>query len=70
MHKKEAKKVHVVQSFVAPEDFTMNDRKVKKGSWVVVSKILNDGIWDKVKKKEYTGYSIGGRGKRDPVENK
>ena len=38
------------------------------GSWVLATKINDDKIWDMVEKKEITGYSIGGKGRRIPVE--
>ena len=50
----------VVESYIAPVDFTMGDQEVTKGSWVLVTKILDDDIWEKVKKGELTGYSMGG----------
>ncbi len=71
MHKREARKVNLVESYVAPTDFKMGDKKVKKGSWIGVSKVLDhktNPLWNKVKKGEYTGYSIKGKGKRTPVE--
>ncbi|NUP12895.1 MAG: hypothetical protein HOW73_43200 [Polyangiaceae bacterium] len=52
--------VQVVESFIAPIDFSMNDQLVKRGSWVMVVKVLNDDLWSRVKRKEITGFSIGG----------
>ena len=69
MHKKEAQQVTVVENYIAPEGFKLGEGEVSKGSWVMVSKVRNDKIWDKVLKGEYTGYSIGGRGKRVPVDD-
>ncbi len=68
MHKKEAPGVKIVESYLSPVDFELNGQEVKKGSWVVVSKIKDDKLWKKVKDGEYKGYSIGGKGKVTPVK--
>jgi len=68
MHKKEAPGVKIVESYLSPVDFEFNGQEVKKGSWVVVSKIKDDKIWKKIKDGEYKGYSIGGKGKTTPVK--
>mgnify|MGYP001564862500 CR=1 FL=1 len=68
MHKKEARGVVVVESYVAPVDFVVEDKDITKGTWIVVSKINSDKIWNLVKEGKYTGYSIGGRGKRIPIK--
>jgi PBSX family phage portal protein len=31
-----------------------------KGTWIMMSKIYDDGIWEGIKKGDYLGYSIGG----------
>jgi hypothetical protein len=38
------------------------------GSWVLATKITDDRVWDMVEKGEITGYSVGGRGRRIPIE--
>ena len=50
--------VYVVESYIDKED----------SSWILVTKVESDDIWDKVQKGEITGYSIGGKGKRTPIE--
>lgn len=50
----------VVESYIAPVDFTLNGQKIKKGSWVISIRILDDVLWKKVEKGEYTGVSVGG----------
>lgn len=67
MHKKTTQDVIVVENYLAPVDFEINGGTVTKGSWVMVSKIKDAKMKEKVKKGEYTGYSIGGRGKRTPI---
>jgi hypothetical protein len=53
----------LVESFLAPLDFVMNNRTVKQGSWVMTVKVLDSKIWKMVKAGQITGFSIGGRAK-------
>jgi hypothetical protein len=55
------KKFQLRQSYIAKTDMDLGNRKIKKGSWVIEVKVLDDDIWDKIKKGEITGFSIGGR---------
>jgi hypothetical protein len=68
MHKKTTPHVVMVENYVAPSDFELNGETVTKGSWVMVSKVKNKDIWKKVEDGEFTGYSIGGKGKRVPFK--
>lgn len=52
--------VNLVESYIAPVDFELNGVAVKKGTWVMTTKINDDELWDKVQKGEITGYSVGG----------
>ena len=54
----------VVESYITPEDTVLQNQEVKKGTWIVVSKIHSDELWMDIKAGHYTGYSIGGTGKR------
>lgn len=49
----------VVESYIAPVDFSINGEDVKKGTWVLVSK-ASEEVWDKIKKGEITAYSLYG----------
>ncbi|ANB56362.1 phage protease XkdF family protein [Anoxybacillus sp. B7M1] len=49
----------VVESYIAPTDFTIGNEEIKKGSWVLVTK-ASDEIWEQIKKGEITGYSMAG----------
>lgn len=61
-----------VESFIAPVDMKLEgphgEQQVTRGSWVLGVKIHDDDIWDKVQSGEYTGFSVGGFGLRDPGE--
>jgi hypothetical protein len=64
----------VVESWIAPVDFDWPQENgdtyhVTKGSWIVTTHFPSDTLWDRVKKGEFGGYSIRGRGKRRPIES-
>lgn len=61
MHRFNTDKVRPVESYIAPTDFQLGNKLVKKGSWVLVSKVFDDAIWAKVESGEFAGYSLGGR---------
>jgi hypothetical protein len=60
-HRKDiSDRVKVVQSWVVPEDWNLDNRVVKAGSWVVVLKVLDDALWGLVEKGTFKGVSIRG----------
>lgn len=58
-HDFEAGVGEVVESYIAPADFSIGEQEVKKGSWVLVTK-ANEEIWQQIKKGDITGYSVAG----------
>lgn len=52
--------VDLVESWVSPLDMVMGEEKVKKGTWVMTVKVLDDALWRQIKSGEITGFSIGG----------
>jgi site-specific DNA-adenine methylase len=59
-------KVKVLESFLAPTDFVLGDLAVKKGTWMLAVRVLDDALWEQVKTGELTGFSIGGSARRVP----
>ncbi len=53
-------KLKIVESYITQTDMELNGQIVKKGSWLMGTLVLDNEIWDKIKKGEITGYSIGG----------
>ncbi|OLN21859.1 terminase [Domibacillus antri] len=49
----------VVESYIAPADFTIGEETITKGSWVMVTK-ASDEIWEEIQKGNITGYSMAG----------
>jgi hypothetical protein len=60
MHKSDARKSFIIENYQAPINFEFNGRHIKKGTWMLTTKILDDGLWDDIRTGKYTGYSIGG----------
>ena len=48
-----------VESWVAKSDMVLGEGTIKKGDWVMTSRIDNDEIWQMCKNGDFTGYSIG-----------
>ena len=56
----------VVESYIAPADFWLGDQLVRKGSWVMATR-FSEETFEKIAAGEYTGYSIEGVGRREPI---
>lgn len=65
MHKGKNVKVKILENYIAPVDFTIEKRNVKKGSWVLVTRILDKKLWKEIKAGKLTGYSMAGYAKVD-----
>jgi hypothetical protein len=52
--------VDLAECYIAPVDFELGGEAVTKGSWVMVTKVVDDALWEDVKSGKFTGYSIGG----------
>lgn len=59
-------RIKILESFLAPVDFEINGRMVKKGTWLLGMRIVDDGIWKDIKSGKLTGLSIGGTAVRIP----
>ncbi len=57
----------IVENYIAPVDMVINNETVKKGTWLM-GVIWSPEYYEKVKKGEITGYSMGGTAIRIPVE--
>ena len=58
--------VKVLESYLAPTDFTVGELTVRKGTWMLAVRVLSDELWDRVKSGDLTGFSIGGSARRVP----
>jgi len=58
--------VKVLESYLAPTDFSVGELTVRKGTWLLAVRVLDDALWDRVKTGDLTGFSIGGSARRVP----
>jgi hypothetical protein len=63
-HRNIAKGVELTDSYVCQGPTKIGNKTVKKGTWIIGVKVLDHGLWKRIKGGEYTGFSVGGRGNR------
>ncbi len=63
-HSQDLQDVQVVESYIAPVDFNIDGQTIRKGSWVLVTRVLNEALKDAILKGEITGYSLEGTAAR------
>lgn len=63
MHKGNKVKVKVLESYVSPADFTIEEQSIKKGSWLLTVRVLDKKIWKAIKDGKLTGFSMAGYAK-------
>lgn len=67
MHKELANdRVDLLESYLAPVDFSIGDQVVKAGTWLMAVRVKDQKLWDLVKSGGLTGFSIGGTAQRQP----
>lgn len=52
--------INLVESWIAKGDFKLGEQDIKKGTWLMTVKVMDDALWKKVKSGQITGFSIGG----------
>lgn len=62
-HKAFKKRFELLESYIAPQEIVINNKTIKEGAWIMVVKVLDSKIWQKVKEGKITGFSIGGKAK-------
>lgn len=67
-HKFNTDDVSVVESYIAPTDFELNGHEVKKGDWLMATKIHDDKLWKGIEDGNFRGYSVGGTAIKEPAE--
>jgi len=66
MHQDIIQSILPLESYLAPVTFDMRGQSVKKGTWLLRVRVLDDRIWEDVKSGRLTGFSIGGSALRTP----
>lgn len=59
-------KLKILESYLAPVDFTVGEQVVKAGTWLLAIRVVDDELWTAVKAGSFTGFSIGGTAIRQP----
>lgn len=57
-HKQPVDNCYLIESYFAKEN---NDFGVSEGSWICSYKVENQDVWNKIKNKEFNGFSIEGQ---------
>jgi hypothetical protein len=52
--------LELVESWLAPSDMHVGGEPVKEGTWLMTVRVVNSDLWEKVKRGQFTGFSIGG----------
>lgn len=59
-------RLKILESYLAPQDFSIGDEQVTQGTWLMGIRVVDDELWTGVKEGSFTGFSIGGSGVRRP----
>ncbi len=72
MHKRplSSAEVKVIETYLAPVDFEIGGRSVKKGTWLIALRVLSDKLWGSIRAGELTGLSIAGSARTEPAAEK
>ena len=62
-HKDFSRRLDLVESWMVREDTVIDGRKIKKGTWMVTIKVVDDGVWALILSGKLRGFSIGGMAK-------
>jgi DNA adenine methylase len=56
--------VKILECYLAPTSFELDGTQVRKGTWLLAVRVLDDALWMQIKSGELTGLSIGGSAAR------
>lgn len=59
-HKGNVINAKVLENYIAPADFSISGRAIKKGTWLMTVRVRDDKAWEAIKSGELTGYSMAG----------
>ena len=52
----------IVESYIAPTEFTLDEHLVKQGTWLAVLQVKDETVWELIKSGDLCGLSIGAIG--------
>ena len=50
----------IIESYILPADIELEDKQIKKGTWLVTLQVHSEELWKAIKSNEVNGVSIGG----------
>lgn len=56
--------IAVVETYIAPCDFTLDGSTIRRGSWVLAARVIDDQLWARVLTGELRAWSIEGYSER------
>lgn len=63
-HMQDTDKLELLKSYVCDKPTLIGDYEVKKGTWIIEYKFLDENLWELRKANVVGGLSIGARGRR------
>lgn len=58
-HKVMTDSFEVLESYLAPTDFVLDDKTVLKGTWLMSLQVKDDDLWELIRSGDVNGISIG-----------
>jgi len=52
--------IKVLESYIAPQELLINGHRIRKGSWYMTLRVLDEQVWRDIKAGKLTGFSIFG----------
>lgn len=52
--------IKIAESYIAPTDLIIGEQNIKKGTWLMVTKVEDEDIWKSAKEGNFTGFSMAG----------
>ena len=59
--------VKILESYLAPAEFEVDGTRIKRGTWLLAVRVVDDELWGQIKTGALTGFSIGGSALRAPA---
>lgn len=63
-------KIKILENYIAPSDMVINEEKIKKGSWILIIRVLDASIWKDIKEGKLNGFSMAGLARRRKTREK
>jgi len=57
-------RVKILESYLAPTAFEIGGAHVRKGTWLLAVRVLDDELWARIRSGDISGLSIGGTARR------